>query len=155
MLYAGMNSTFQDYIGASRELYVKAESDQRYAEELLELSGNQKDAAVIFQGYHGAANMMIAKHVGNPFSKLSYFKNGKKILEEAIQADKENIELRFLRFSVQSEAPGFLGYRDAVEEDKKLLLQGLNELEDPRLKQMIRSFLMKTDYLSEAEKQRL
>ncbi len=150
-----MSSFFQDKLETSRELYQKAEKEQRYAEELLELSGNQKEVAPVFQGYHGAAHMMMAKHVGNPFSKLSYFKKGKRILEEAIEADNQNIELRFLRFSVQSEAPGFLGYKDAVEEDKNLLIESLKELGDTRLEQMIRSFLLKSKNLTEVEKQKL
>jgi hypothetical protein len=39
-------------------------------------------------GYKGGATMLMATHVFNPFSKLSYFKKGRNILEKAIQADK-------------------------------------------------------------------
>ena len=41
--------------------------------------------------------MMMAKHVFNPFSKLSYFKKGKQMLENAIETDGQNLELEIFK----------------------------------------------------------
>ncbi len=73
----------------------------------MKLTSDKKNEP-LFLGYHGASQMMMAKHVGNPFKKLSYFNKGKDMYTAAINADPRNVELRFLRFSVQAEAPGFL-----------------------------------------------
>lgn len=84
--------------------------------------------------------MMMAKHVVNPFAKLSYFKKGKNMLEKAIEADSENVELRFLRYAAQTNAPSFLGYDDHIAGDKKFLLQTGDSI-DKTLKNFISSQL--------------
>jgi hypothetical protein len=47
---------------------------------------NETNNPLLF-GYRGGATMLMAKHAFNPFSKLSYFKKGKLMLESAIKAD--------------------------------------------------------------------
>ena len=83
---------------------------------------------------------------------MSHFKKGKEKLAEAIKADPDNVELRFLRFSVQAEAPAFLGYRDNLEEDKIILLAQSSEIKDRQLKQMILNRLRSSNSLTETEK---
>ena len=149
-------SLAQTPVEMNRDLYIKAASEQRYAEELLESSRELGAAgSMLHLGYQGAANMMMAKHVGNPFSKLSYFKKGKKLLQKAIEEDGDNLELRFLRFSVQSKAPAFLGYRAELEEDKEFILAHFEALQDPQLKEMVRVFLLESEQISEVQKREL
>ena len=73
------------------------------------------------RGYFGVATMMQAKVYANPFTKLSYFNKGKKILETAIQDDQDNVELRFIRFAVQKKVPDLLFYNNNLKEDKTVL----------------------------------
>ena len=84
-----------------------------------------------------AATMIMAKHAFNPFSKLSHFNKGKNMLQQAIAADRQNVELRLLRYSIQKSAPSFLGYRDEMAADKNFLKTNLPALKDATLKQMI------------------
>lgn len=83
---------------------------------------------------------MMAKYVSNPFRKLSYFKGGKQLLEKCVSADTENAEIRYLRLTVQSNAPSFLGYNQSITVDKQFLLHAVYNLKDLVLKQMINSF---------------
>ena len=109
----------------------------------------------LLAGYKACATMMMANYVFNPFRKLSYFSKGKSLLEKSIAADKENIELRFLRFSIQNNIPSFLGYKGSINTDKIFLMNRLFILKDVQLKQMIISFLKKSDYVTSLEKQKL
>lgn len=138
-----------------RSLYLIAADQEKAARELLELMEDKDSEEPVLLGYKAAGHMMMAKHVGNPFKKMSHFNKGKDILATAIDAEKENLELRFLRFAVQAEAPGFLGYRDNLEEDKFLLLKGVGNIQDPVLQKIILNYLRTSKGLTSAEKERL
>lgn len=105
--------------------------------------------------YKACATMMMANHVCNPLSKLSNFNQGKKLLEKCVAADKENTEIRYLRFTIQSNAPAFLGYYHSISNDKTFLLNAITDLKDLQLKQIIISFLKSSEYLSSTEKQNI
>ncbi|MDO8991438.1 MAG: hypothetical protein Q7U83_00145, partial [Daejeonella sp.] len=64
-----------------RVLFYKAESSQKVCVELIKLLEpyNDKNNA-LFLGYRASTTMLMAKHLINPFSKLSYFKKGKLML---------------------------------------------------------------------------
>jgi hypothetical protein len=101
---------------------------------------NEKNNPLLL-GYKGGATMLMATHVVNPFSKLSYFKKGRISLEKAIQADKNNVELRFLRYTVQTNIPSFLGYGSHLEKDRIFLRESVNGVKDNDLKKIITSYL--------------
>ena len=139
----------------ARVLYGQAADNEKAARELLVLTEKKKADEPVMLGYKAAGHMMMAKHVGNPFKKISHFNKGKDYLTTAIEADTKDLELRFLRFAVQAEAPGFLGYRQNLEEDKIMLLRGYRNIEDRELKNMILNYLKTSKGLTSAEKERL
>jgi hypothetical protein len=125
-----------------RLLFHKAESSQRVCTELIELlQPFNEENNVLFLGYRASATMLMAKHLINPFSKLSYFKKGKLMLEKAIQFDRKNVELRFLRYTIQTNVPSFLNYYSNKENDRLFLIQSLTRLNDQKLKSIISSYL--------------
>lgn len=141
-------------ISEIRQLYVQSAEDEAAAEKLLKFSEENDDSALLL-GYKAAAEMMMAKHVINPLSKMSHFSKGKKAFSRAIEAKPENVELRFLRFSVQSETPDFLGYKDNLEEDKKMLFSSLGSMQDRELKTMMLQFFTEARALSGPEKEEM
>lgn len=142
-------------ISEIRNLHEKAVEQEEAAEKLMQLLKPYNLDEPLLMGYRGAAHMLMAKHVGNPFTKMSHFKKGKNIFTETIEAAPQNVELRFLRFSVQSEAPAFLGYRGNLEEDKAILLNGIHDLENGQLKRLITGYLLSSEAISDAEKRKL
>ncbi|MEP6596944.1 MAG: hypothetical protein ABJA71_13410 [Ginsengibacter sp.] len=42
------------------------------------------------------------------------------MLDKAMDADAENVELKFLRFTIQTNVPAFLGYSDSINKNKVL-----------------------------------
>ncbi|MEO7210749.1 MAG: hypothetical protein ABIY35_07380 [Chitinophagaceae bacterium] len=139
-----------------RTMYHNSSEDGTSCRKLVDmLSAYTPATNPLLAGYEGGALMMLAKHAFNPFTKLSYFKKGRKILEAAIVADAQNTELRFIRFATQCDAPGFLGYDDNLNEDKSFLLKALENMKDKELKNWIVGFMKNSKYLSETEKRKL
>ncbi len=139
-----------------RLLYHEAATKEASCKKLITvLQSFDESNNPLFAGYKACATMMMANYFFNPFSKLSNFYKGKKLLEKAIEIDKENIELRFLRFSVQTNIPSFLGYKSSIAQDKSLLIKSVTTLKDLQLKQLILSFLISSDHLTLIEKQKL
>ncbi|WP_113636189.1 hypothetical protein [Nubsella zeaxanthinifaciens] len=137
-----------------REMYAKSYSCKQTTQQLLKLLAVQEQNAFTL-GYTGAAKMMMAKHAFNPFTKISNFNAGKKLLNVAIGKDKANTELIFLRYANQVSAPSFLGYDDHIEADKQLLLRSLASKQlDEQLAKTVISFLQQQK-LTTTEKQQL
>lgn len=80
-----------------------------------------KEKSVIALAYLGAYQKIWANHVFNPLSKLATFKKGKNNIELAISKEPENVEIRYIRFSVQKNAPSFLGFNNNIKEDRDFL----------------------------------
>lgn len=142
--YASAGMAKYPAINDVRIMFHKAASAEETCIELINLLDpvNEKISPLLF-GYRGCATMLMAKHSVNPFSKLSYFRKGKVILEKAIKADQNNVELRFLRYTIQTNVPSFLNYNDNLEQDRTFLTRVLPELKDKDLKPIISSYLKK------------
>lgn len=103
------------------------------------------------RGYEAAYHMFMAKHTGNPFKKMGYFRNGKKMLEKEIADNPNDIELRYIRLCIQYYIPDYLGYKSNIEEDKDFLVRNLYKLEDDEAKQLIYTYLKGAKMYSEKE----
>lgn len=92
----------------------------------------KNDSSPEAKGYTAAMVLMKSRYKKGPFSKLKFFKQGKKILDDDINENPEIIEIRYIRFLMQKQIPKFLGYNKNIEEDfnvisKKLLESNLNK----------------------------
>ncbi len=128
-----------------KAFYMASESSKANNEFRKLLSGLSSEDPLIL-GYKGMSEMLVAYHSYNPVTKYLAFARGRDMLEAAIMKDPFNMELRFLRYSVQKNAPGFLLYSSSVLNDKKLLESALksNEL-DADLRSRILEFFSKTN----------
>lgn len=137
-----------------RSLYQKSMNSEDACKKLIDLLEPYKNDP-LYLGYIGCATMVMAKHAFNPFSKLSYFKKGKKMLEEAINSDQHNFELRFLRFTAQTNMPSFLGYDDSINKDKAFILNSFSQIKDARLEAYVLPSLKESKDLTQSEKEKL
>jgi len=111
---------------------------------------NVENPEPILKGYIGAVNMARARHA--PLSqKRMYLRKGIDLLEQAIKEKPKNTELLFLRLTIQSKLPSFLGYNDNIDEDKKFVLANYNN-SPPPLKERIANFITKSEDFTEEEK---
>jgi len=76
----------------------------------------------IVLAYFGSAEAVRAKHAWSPYHKISYLKSGLKNLGNAIDKSPSNLEIRFLRFSLEHYIPSFLGYSKHLDIDRKRII---------------------------------
>ena len=123
-------------------LFEASAHSKSSAERLLKLlSAVGYSSPPLMLCYKGVAEMMQAKYAFNPIVKFKRFKKGKKMIEEAVKKEPDNLEIRFLRFAIQTNLPAFLNYNDNIKEDKKYLLTNLQTTKDKKLKQDILKYL--------------
>ena len=125
------------------EYLEKANEDAANCEEFYDVMSRHKDENATAEGYFALATMIQAKRFGNPFTKLSYFNKGKKILEEVINANPENAELRFLRFAVQTKVPAILLYYHDIDDDQVVLDDYVSKHDDGLAERIKRFYEMK------------
>lgn len=106
-----------EYVRAN---YDKAVTDKKLCRQLIE-DLEKAEKSSLFLAYLGGLQTIWANHVFSPISKLNTFNQGKKNIEKAIASDKDNAEIRFIRLSVQKNAPSFLGYNSMIKTDKAFL----------------------------------
>lgn len=118
------NGTDLDVVRAS---YNKLVSDKALCEKMMAELTETKNNSATHLAYLGALQTIWANHVFSPVSKLGTFKEGKKNIEQAIKKEPDNVELRFIRLSVQKNAPSFLGYKSNINEDTEFIKENRHQ----------------------------
>lgn len=154
--YTNLKPFAEPKLTALRTLYFSAAEDKASADKLLALLSSTGEKSIpVLICYKGIAEMMQAKHGISPIAKWKRFKRGKVWMENAVAKSPEDVEIRFLRFSVQTNLPAFLGYSAHIIEDKNFLMRKLNAIEDLDLKQRAVKFLSSSKYCSEEERRQI
>jgi hypothetical protein len=150
-------STFaqKDELYQIRKEYRTANKDSLSCAKLYNKMAGMNNGNNIMNGYKGAVTMMYAEFIKDKAEKLRLVKKGRDILESAIAKDKENPELRLLRFTIQTNAPKILGYNKELDADKNLILQKYDTIQDQEVKTSIRSFLLLSGRVTASEKEKL
>jgi len=128
-------STFTD-IDHLRINYLKAPEDKVLCSEMIDIL-NARQKSPVELAYLGAFQAISAKHEPNPFSKLASFREGKKNIERAIIKQPDNVEIRFIRLSIQKNAPGILGYKSDISEDETFLRANYMSIDSIMLRRMV------------------
>ncbi len=142
-----------------RKSYTEAIDNEDKAESLYQaLNTSQAKADALLLAYCGATRALMAKHAVNPYSKLKYLKEGSALLNSAVDKNPTQIEVRYLRYSVEKNVPDFLDYRQHLESDKKVIvdaiLAGKHGLDKPILKNVV-AYMLKNAELDGATKAKL
>ncbi len=141
-----------------RRHYEQAAADKTAGEKFYKLLADYKDRDALVLGYKGAAEAIRARDA-SMFNKLTYVQDAARTFEQAVSLDPKNPEIRFLRFSVESNLPAFLGLSKHVDEDREMLLNaalthpksGL----DAEAFRTVRNFLVDRGHVSDEQAQRL
>ncbi|MDP2174472.1 MAG: hypothetical protein Q8K70_01035 [Bacteroidota bacterium] len=151
LFFQSFVSTAPSPIEEIRTNFEKGSESVAYAEKLKILTSTQKTP--LLKAYYGMSYALMAKHSNSPFKKLELVKKGMNYINAAVTEEPQNIEIRFLRFSIESNAPSFLGISTHLSEDKNHLVNNLTS--SHAYHKVIFDFLMKSPLLSEADKLKL
>ncbi|MDC7999467.1 hypothetical protein POV26_00295 [Aequorivita todarodis] len=136
-----------------RTQYPKAVSNAEIAAKLDgELSTVTSSGKPVLLAYKGAVLTLKAKFAKKKSDKKDFFKEGVALIESAVSADASNIEIRYIRLSVQENSPKFLGYHKNIEEDKEFILKHYGSISSAELKEIVKDFAMKSENFDETEK---
>lgn len=141
-----------------RRQYQQAATSKEAGEKFYQLMAayTQQDAVVL--AYKAAAEAIRARDA-SMLNKLTHVQNANKQFEQAVKLDGNNAEIRFLRLSVESNLPSFLGLSQHVDEDRQFLVTTLlrhpNSGLDAESFGLVRSFLVDKGHVSDAEAEKL
>lgn len=107
-----------------RGFFKVCEKDKKIADWIVDLQ-KIEDSNYLILAYKSAAFTMYAEKASGVSNKLKYFNKGRKALDKIISKYPSDIEPRFLRLTIQMNAPFFLGYSGEIKEDKQVVIRGL------------------------------
>jgi hypothetical protein len=139
-------------LDALRRDYAKVNIDSISCHKLYVKVNQLSPTDNVVLAYKGAITAAKANFARQKEEKLKLFSAGKKMLEESIAKDTANVELRFLRFTIQSGAPKMLGYHKQLQSDKNYILSNFASVKNGVLKKAMSDFLIQSTLLSEEEK---
>ncbi|MDB5119425.1 MAG: hypothetical protein JWN56_643 [Sphingobacteriales bacterium] len=105
-----------------KKAVIKAVESSRITDSLYNKLHSQKGDNAMITAYVGLLEALKAKHAWNPYYKMKYVAMANSTMKEAVEASSQNMEIRFMRFSIQHYTPAFLGYSKNLDEDRKALV---------------------------------
>lgn len=110
---------------ALRNKLTLAINDGRTTDSLYNVLNRIPQKTPITIAYLGVLDALKAKHSWNPYSKIRYLDASESAMQQALNQDPHNIEILFIRFSIQYNVPGFLGYGKNLIADREDLITQL------------------------------
>jgi hypothetical protein len=138
LFLTNFNASALDVVRAN---YNKVVSDKELCKEMIFELEKIKNNSATHLAYLGGLQTIWANHVFSPISKLNTFKKGKMNIERAIETEPNNVELRFIRLSIQKNAPAFLGYKSNEKEDAEFIKEHHHQIETEVLRKNIETLL--------------
>jgi hypothetical protein len=126
-----------------RKQFHKGLKNKAEIEKIIKSLEVKTTKSAVELGYLGASKMVYAQFYVNPYNKLKSFKEGKLLLENAINEENKNPELIYLRYICSVNAPKFLNYNKNIQNDHLFLESSLKNIADSELKSLILSILKK------------
>lgn len=133
-----------------RNDFNKGVKDEALCKNHLAVLEEQADSP-LERAYAAAFHMFMAKHTGNPFKKMRYFREGRDRLEDELALKPNDVEIRFIRLSIQYHIPDYLGYNDDIESDKVFVMNNLYKLSDSHVKAIIYKYLEGANMYTDTE----
>ncbi len=147
----------QKLLNEFRHTYYSGVENEEFADSLQNLlsssfGSDTSNYPAIALAYKAGVIALRSKHAFWPFSKMSYLNESMDIFAEAIDDDPNNLEIRFMRFSILYYVPGILGYDEEEEKDLnkvfELLLNKDFSTIDFELQEGMAEFLIESDLLT-------
>lgn len=139
-----------------RNLFYRAAKSEAAADSLFaQMQQISELDGPAMMGYKSMSHFMVCYHSINPYTKYKYFLSGKGLMEDAVKKYPDDIELRFLRLTIQLNVPSFLGYSNDITSDKKMILSNAGNIKDEDLFKRIYEYTYTAKKLSTDEKKTL
>ena len=103
--------------------------------------------------YQATTEALKARETWFPWEKLAHFQKSMEIFKKALAYQPDDIEVRFLRYTIQKNTPSILGLGTHISEDKKYILAHIADSPtDIYMKKSIAKYLLENEHLNTQEK---
>lgn len=136
---------------SARGLFPKLDQGKNYVDSLINISSKHTSNPVML-AYHGAAQTARASYLYNPYSQYTTAKKGLETMNKSVSKASSNLEVRFVRYSVELNIPAIMPFTDHTKEDKKFILTNLDKNHD--FYPAIKTFMLKFGNLTDTEKKK-
>lgn len=116
-------STLSDEYRTLKAAVQKAIESPSVTDSLYRVLKSARGENPLIIGYIGTLEALKAKQSWNPYNKLKYVALSQRTMKIAVEKDPNNLEIRFMRFSIQHYTPAFLGFSKDLEEDRKVIVK--------------------------------
>ena len=135
-------SNAQSDIQDIRKMFILSIDSYQKCSQLNRMSSERVSKCPIYHSYNIVSRILKSKYLRNPVKKVKVFKENTKLLDSLVASHPKKIEIRFLRYSIQLNAPKILGYTTFVKEDYEFIIKNISNA-DEDLKKIITSFMSK------------
>lgn len=149
----------QPFIDTVRTAFYRAVENESETDKLLAaiIKAYPQSSPPLFEGYIGALETLKGKFAYNPYAKYHYVTQGLSKINRAVQAEPENLEIRFIRFSVLHHLPPLFGIEKSRNEDAeticKIIASGKTSEYPPQLLTGVVDFMLSSGRLTGQQKQ--
>ena len=105
-------------LNSVRSSYKKSVYSEKETEILLKSLKNIDENIPVLYAYKGALTALSAKFSANPYTKLERVRLGSEMLDMSVIKEPNNIEIRYLRYSIEVNVPTVLPYRTHIKQDE-------------------------------------
>lgn len=130
--HSNAQSDFKDL----RKVFILSTDSYLKCTQLNEMTIDKVTISPIYHSYNIVSKILQSKHLRNPVKKIKVFKENTKRLDSLLVFHPNILEIRFLRYSIQSNAPKILGYTNFVNDDYDFIMQNILNA-DEELKKFI------------------
>ncbi len=146
-----------DYVDKVKRAMVQAVNNAGITDSLYQQLIEIKNPPAIILGYMGTLEALKAKHSWNPYNKLMYVARSQKTLQKALALEPQNLEIRFMRFSIQHFTPPLLGYSKELITDRQIIINQFKQKKfgqtKPDLVRGIAEFMISTERCTRQEEE--
>ncbi len=100
--------------------------DESKIEDFYNLSQEVDTSSALGRSYKAVGYIMKAKNEWNPIEQLILLSKYQRGINQAIESEPDNVEIRFLRFSVAHYLPDVFGLKKNMKEDKEVMMSNLD-----------------------------
>jgi uncharacterized protein YaaR (DUF327 family) len=142
-----------------RQFYLEASKDEDVSKEFYKLMRSYNKQHPVVLAYKGASEATMGKYLWNPYSKLKHIQSALDQIGKAVELDKTNPEIRFIRFTIEHYIPRYLSLSEHIKEDKAIVINALKQYPNSGLPKELaytmHKFLLSKDHLTAEEKAQL
>jgi len=159
LIVSAYSQAQEDNIKELRKKYKAAVNNPQAADSFYKEMVVSASQDPVVLAYSASSDALMAKNAKAPLKRMSYLKSSNMTFDIAIRKAPQNIEIRFLRFSILEHLPVFLNYKDKLQEDKKTIIANIASSEksgvDKAYRKEIIEYLLNSRKFTAQEKEKL